>query len=255
MLKSLNKVHGRPNHRRSQRSARGLSIVELLVGMAIGLFLLAGASSMLVSSIISSRALLAEARVNQKLRTAADLITRDLRRAGYWENAMAGTTTTSTTTTPNPNSGISTGSSTVTYSLARDASAAPARTTMAEKNALNADEQFGFQLNNGAVEMQVGSGNWQAVTDPGVLTVTALGISPSVTNLDIRDSCAKACCDAVAGTCTAINVATPPGCPKISVRRYDLNLTGQSTTDSAVVRTLKTSVRVRNDATSGACPN
>lgn len=253
MLKLRNQIQGRPNHRRSRRSARGLSIVELMVGMAIGLFLLVGASSMLISSITNSRALLAEARVNQNLRSAADLITRDLRRAGYWENAMAGTTTTGSAATANPNSAISTGSSTVTYSLARDASAV--RITEAEKNTLNLDEQFGFKLEDGVVEMLVGSGNWQKLTDPGVLSVTALDITPSETPLDIRDSCAKACCDAVTGACTAVNVASPPGCPKISVRRYDLSLTGQSATDSAVVRTLKTSVRVRNDAISGACPN
>lgn len=233
------------------RYSRGLSIVELLVGVAIGLFLLAGASAMLVSSIISSRGLLAEARVNQNLRSAADLITRDLRRAGYWENAMAGTTTTGTASTANPNAGISasTGSSTITYSLARDAAAG-----RAANNTLEDDEKFAFGLSAGAIQMQVGSSTWQAVTDVNVLTMTALTITPVETSLDIRDSCAIACCDAVSGTCAAINVTVPPGCPKITVRRYDISLTGQSTTDSAVVRTLRTSVRVRNDASSGACP-
>ena len=254
MLKLRNQIQGRPNHRRSRRSARGLSIVELMVGMAIGLFLLVGASSMLISSITNSRALLAEARVNQNLRSAADLITRDLRRAGYWENAMAGTTTTGSAATANPNSAISTGSSTVTYSLARDASAV--RITEAEKNTLNLDEQFGFKLEDGVVEMLVGSGNWQKLTDPGVLSVTDFDILGTTVPIDIKESCAKTCCDSTTTpSCTSINVATPPGCPKISVRRYDLSLTGQSATDSAVVRTLKTSVRVRNDAISGACPN
>lgn len=253
MLNLLNRRRGRQNHRGSRGFSRGLSIVELLVGIAIGLFLLAGASMMFVSSITNSRGLLAEARVNQSLRATADLITRDLRRAGYWEDAMAGTTTTSTATTANPYAAISATGSTVTYNLARDASAG--RTATTDLNTLTPDEQFGFRISSGAVQMQVGLNNWQSVTDANVLTVTALAITPSETSLDIRDACAKPCCDAILGTCTAINVAVPPGCPKITVRRYDLSLTGQSTTDSAVVRTLKTSVRVRNDATSGACPN
>lgn len=255
MLNLLNRRRGRQNHRGSRNFSRGLSIVELLVGIAIGLFLLAGASMMFVSSITNSRGLLAEARVNQNLRSTADLITRDLRRAGYWENAMAGTTTTSTASTANPYAAIaaSAASSTVMYSLARDASAG--RTATTDLNTLTPDEQFGFRLSSGAVQMQVGLNNWQSVTDTNVLTVTALAITPSETSLDIRNACAKPCCDAILGTCTAINVAVPPGCPKITVRRYDLSLTGQSTTDSAVVRTLKTGVRVRNDATSGACPN
>ena len=255
MLNLLNRRRGRQNNRGSRNFSRGLSIVELLVGIAIGLFLLVGASMMFVSSITNSRGLLAEARVNQNLRSTADLITRDLRRAGYWEDAMAGTTTTSTASTANPYAAISASaaSSTVMYSLARDASAG--RTAPTDLNALTTDEQFGFRLSSGAVQMQVGLNNWQSVTDTNVLTVTALAITPSETSLDIRDACVKPCCDAISGTCTAINVAVPLGCPKITVRRYDLSLTGQSTTDSAVVRTLKTGVRVRNDATSGACPN
>jgi len=243
-----------PRPRRStKRFSRGLSIVELLVGVAIGLFLLAGASTMLVSSVTSSRSLLAEARVNQNLRAAADLITRDLRRAGFWENAMAGTTTTGTASTVNPHATItaSPGNSSITYSLARDFAAG--RTSLAEKNTLAADEQFGFRLTGGTVQMQVG--DWQAITDPTVVTVTALSITPAETNIDVRDSCSKPCCDTVTATCTAPNVASPPGCPKLSLRRYDLALTGRSTTDAAVNRTLRTSVRVRNDAPSGACPN
>ena len=62
---------------------RGLSIVELMVGIAVGMFLVAGAVTMFVGNLTSSRQLLVEARVNQDLRATVDLISRDLRRAGY----------------------------------------------------------------------------------------------------------------------------------------------------------------------------
>ena len=241
-------------HRRTSRKlSRGLSIVELLVGVAVGLFLLAGASQMLVASVTSSRSLLAEARVNQNLRAAADLITRDLRRAGFWENAMAGTRATMTASTQNPHAtiAVSATNSSITYSLARDFAAG--RTNVVDKDTVEADEKFGFRLANGTVQMQVGE--WQAITDPSVLTVTALAITPFETAVDIRDSCFKQCCDSISGTCTATNVASPPGCPKLNLRRYDLVLSGQSTKDAEVTRTLRTSVRVRNDAPAGACPN
>lgn len=254
MLNLRQQWPGRQNHCGVRRYSRGLSIVELLVGVALGLFLLAGASSMLVSNIISSRALSAESRVNQNLRNAADLISRDLRRASYWENSVAGTTTSFVLSAQNPYTTISTGGSTITYSLARDASAG--RTATTDLNTLNsADEQFGFSLNNGAIQMQVGAGNWRTITDTGTVRVTALAITPSVTDIDIRTACAKACCDVVNASCAATNVAASPGCPKITVRRFDLSLTGQSATDSAVVRTIRTSVRVRNDAPSGVCPS
>ena len=66
---------------------RGTSIVELLIGIAIGLFIAAGATLLLTSQIGDTRRLLLEAQVQQDLRAAADLMSRDLRRAGYWGNA------------------------------------------------------------------------------------------------------------------------------------------------------------------------
>ena len=72
---------------RRHRGQRGLSIVELLIGLAIGLFIVGGAIKLFVDNLTNNRRLLLETRVNQDLRAAADLIARDLRRAGYWRNA------------------------------------------------------------------------------------------------------------------------------------------------------------------------
>jgi len=87
-----------------KRPQRGLSLVELLVGATIGLFIAGGALSLFALNVSSSRQLLAEARLNQDLRSAVDLMTRDLRRAGYWGNAIQGTIAIGATavTTPNP---------------------------------------------------------------------------------------------------------------------------------------------------------
>ncbi|MES1161637.1 MAG: prepilin-type N-terminal cleavage/methylation domain-containing protein, partial [Rhizobacter sp.] len=62
----------------------GLSLIELMIGVAIALFIAVAGSTLLVGHLRENRALLLEARLTQDLRTAADLITRDLRRAGYW---------------------------------------------------------------------------------------------------------------------------------------------------------------------------
>ncbi|NJK42625.1 MAG: hypothetical protein HC937_02780 [Aquincola sp.] len=69
---------------------RGLSVVELLIGAAVGLFIVGGAIALLVNQLRDNRVLLLETRVNQDLRSAADLVARDVRRAGYWGNALAG---------------------------------------------------------------------------------------------------------------------------------------------------------------------
>lgn len=230
---------------------RGLSIVELLVGVAVGLFLVAGAASLFVANLANSRKMLVEARVNQDLRAAADLITRDLRRTGYWANAIQGTVVALAASAPPRNvyAPVTTnvGASTIEYTYAQDTN-----------NTVENTERFGFRLNAGAVDMKVAN-VWQTVTDPSVLTVTALTIAPTETPVDIRDSCAKLCCDAAgvaAAVCTAgqLNMTTPPACPTTAVRQYNLTLTGRATADSAVTRTLQTRVRLRNDLLAGACP-
>src|SRR5207249_1295282 len=86
------------------RHERGVSLIELMVSVAIGLILVAGALTLFTTNVVGSRKLTVEARVNQDLRAAADLIARDVRRAGYWANAISGTITTGTgnTTPPTP---------------------------------------------------------------------------------------------------------------------------------------------------------
>jgi type IV pilus assembly protein PilW len=217
--------------RRTAPAQRGMSLVELMVGVALGLFLVAGASTLFVSHLNNSRRLLLEARLNQDLRATADLITRDLRRAGYWGNALQGTVATGagSTTTPNPYSAVTPGVSTISYEFSRGT----------EDNTLSSNEQFAFDLNSGKIRMLTG-GTPQDVTDPDTMTVTAFTITPTETAVDIRDSCAVTC--------------TGGSCPTITVRQYDISITGQAAHDPTVTRTMQTSVRVRNDLFAGTCP-
>lgn len=225
---------------RSRRSQAGLSLTEFMVGIAVGLFVVAGAIAMLVSNLNNSRRLLVEARVNQDLRAAADVVAREVRRAGFWENAIAGTVTTATSqaTTPNPNAAVDAdaGTSTITYSIARDTASGRAATD----NNLDADEQFGFRLNSGVLEMQVSEDSWQPLTDPNIVTVNNFALTPTETVLDIRSACAKPC--------------TGTTCPTVTVRSYAITLRGTATHDNNVSRTLVERVRVRNDAMAGTCP-
>lgn len=67
---------------------RGLSLVELMVGIAVGLFVVAGAIGVVTTQLGDNRRLLLETQVQQDLRATADIITRELRRAGADSNAM-----------------------------------------------------------------------------------------------------------------------------------------------------------------------
>lgn len=230
--------------RTAGRRQRGQSLVEIMVGVAVGLFVVAGSMSVFVSSIAANRRLTVEARVNQDLRAAADIVARDLRRGGYWENAIAGTVrpANGAAVTANPNALVSAdaANSTITYSVARDTSAARCSAIPCTDNTLDNDEQSGFRLSSGVLQMLVGADNWQALTDPAVVTVNSFALTATETTIDIRDSCEKLC--------------TGSGCPTIKVRSYLLQLHGTSAADSAVSRVLQERIRVRNDVTAGTCP-
>lgn len=65
------------------RYQRGVSLIETLVGLAVGLIVLAGAITMFMSSARYNSITLSGAHLDQELRSAMSLITHDLRRAGY----------------------------------------------------------------------------------------------------------------------------------------------------------------------------
>lgn len=67
----------------SLQTQRGLSLVELMVAMTIGFFLLAGVVSLLGASKQSYRASEAMSRVQENGRYAIEFLSRDIRLAGY----------------------------------------------------------------------------------------------------------------------------------------------------------------------------
>jgi type IV pilus assembly protein PilW len=69
---------------RSARRQLGLSLIELMVAVVIGLILIGGLIQVYLSSKQSYNAQEQLARMQESGRFAMDLITRDLRRAGYW---------------------------------------------------------------------------------------------------------------------------------------------------------------------------
>lgn len=232
---------------------RGLSMIELMVGLTLGMVVVVGGISLFVSNAVTSRQLNRETRVNQDLRAAVDLIARDLRRAGYWGESLRGTIATSattSTTTPNPYRAITAGTNQIEYNFSRDTT---------EDNALGNNEQFGFRLNAGAVEMKTdGTPTWRAVTDPASLTVTSFTITPTETDVVVNNACSRICCTAadVAAAVAGCSVVTlsAGSCPTVKVRQYLVAVSGNSTTNSTITRSLSARVRARNEEFSGTCP-
>ena len=203
--------------------------------MAIGLFIAAVGATLLAANLRENRSLLLEARLMQDLRTASDLVARDLRRAGYWGSASSGIG--SNRASANPYAAMSPASSAsdaASFRYSRDAT---------ENNLVDTYEQFGFRLRRGAIELQLGAGNWQAMTDTGTLIVTTFRLTPEVWSIGLDAACATPC--AVGNACPLHQ----------DVRRFDVLISGRSVADASVTRTVRGSVRLRNDVLVGACPS
>jgi type IV pilus assembly protein PilW len=219
-----------------------MSLVELLIGITLGLFIVGAGLTMLVVHLRESRALIAQGRLMQDLRTATDLIARDLRRAGYWSDAPAGVWPRDPATRPgsvasNPYTAMAvTGTTTpvVSFRFSRDA---------VENNRVDDNEQFGYRLRDGALEMQVGAARWQAMTDITSMKVTRLDIAPTEQVLDLDGSC-QAPCPEHSTTCP----------PRQHVRSVTVTVSAQDVANATTERTVRTRVRVRNDEITGRCP-
>jgi len=215
---------------------RGLSLVELMVGIAVGLFVVAGATLLVSNQLGDNRRLLLETQIQQDLRAAADIIVRDLRRSGYWGAAESGiwhagavavSTNPYTAITPTVSGAAA---SAVTFDYSRGV----------ENGTVEAIEQSGFRLTNGVIQMRVG-GNWQPLTDDRTLRITGFQVTLNTQSLGL--SCFLPC---------PVGAANCP--PTQALREVSVLISGTAVNDGAVQRSVRSNVRLRNDVVNGACP-
>lgn len=216
-----------------QRHQRGLSLVELMVGITVGLIIVAGASVLLSTQIIENRRLIAEAQVQQDLRATADIITRELRRSGSVgaDSLMLGQIwTLDSAAEPRPNT--------------RSATLTPASGTSSTvgfnylPGVAGTDGPFGYRLDTarGVIETLLVAGGWQDLTDPATVNITRFEVE-RLDDTVIRMPCTKPCPTTGDSSCW----------PTVSVRSFEVRITAQSRALPDVVRTHRSRVRLRND--------
>lgn len=211
-----------------RRTQTGLSLVELMIGLALGLFVTAAALTAFAGQWREHRHATLAMRLQQELRSTAELIARDLRRAGHWGSPSAAA--------PNPYAAFSpaaAASDAARYAYSRDAT---------ENQSLDGTEQFGLRVRRGVLELQIGASGWQALTNTGTLVVTEFSIVPRTERISLLEHCAHPC---------------PPGVTcdvHVSVRLLALHLAARAADDPTLLRRVDTVVRLRNDDVTGACP-
>jgi prepilin peptidase dependent protein B len=223
------------------RRTKGFSLVELMVSLTIGLFLLMGLLAFLNSNLSSSRSSFENSRISQELNAVMELMVRDIRRAGY--SSSGATFTTSATAAANPFTQSAVSGSTdgginiatlgcILYSYDMPGSANGSR---------DAAERLGFKLLNGVVYAAPAAGadscgvnGWQPLTDPSITEVTALTFE----YLDASNT--------VAATQKPIVAVSGSGW-SLCTRNIKITLAGRLVKDNVATREVTQSVRVRND--------
>jgi len=219
-------------------AGRGFTLLEALAGLAIGLIVVTAATAFALGHLRDDQAAWARSRLLRELRMASDVVAHDLRRAGHWAGAAPAAWRPAASGAPPANPYAA---------LAPDAAASDAvqfsYASSAVPRPVADDERLGFRLRGGVVEMMLGAGRWQALTDAGSVVVTEFTITPTVERIPLRSLCPTAC------------PASAPECgPVQSVRSVAIVLGGRSVAHPPVERLLRSVVRLRNDVVAGACP-
>ena len=230
----------------AKRRQTGLSIVELLVGVAIGLVITAAATLLMSGQLIENRRLLTETQVQQDLRAATDIMAREMRRVGGASELA------SLRSIWYPGS-----AQVVSNYNARQLNVPSA--TAVEFEYFPGPYGPGvppigglsrFSLQSARIKTELGGGT-QDLTDANVLQVTAF--APSVAS----DSSA-----AIVLPCPNVCADTTTACwPRFQVRRGTIAVEAEALRDAAVKRAISSTVRMRNDnivffdpATNQMCP-
>ncbi|MGR9101298.1 MAG: PilW family protein [Gammaproteobacteria bacterium] len=153
---------------------RGVTLIELMVAMVIALIVMAAVSGMFITTLRSNSDAMKMMRLNQELRAVMTLMTREIRRAGYFSGNSANYPTTYGSKWPD----ISFTATGFEYVYDQN-----------ENGVYDANDDFAFRWDGSAVEMFRG-GIGTDLTDPDVVNVTSLRFNVSFVNttgIEVRD--------------------------------------------------------------------
>lgn len=214
----------------------GLSLIELMISIAVGLVVVSGVISMFVSTVKSNADNLKMTRLNQELRMVMDIMSRDIRRAGF-----RGDGATATTASPFTMGADNLAAGTVNVandciSFTYDATAL--QTPPVTSGTLEDADKFGYRRDldgavgvirsrSGAGATGCTTGTWDDLTDSASIDITLL-------RFDVNPS-------------PPIAITSGAGISR-TIRNVTITLTGQLRNSNPVInRTITETVRVGND--------
>lgn len=209
----------------------GFTLVEAMIALVINLILFAALMVMFSKNLEHNTQSINTNRLYEQLQSAMQVISSDIRRAGYWGNAKNDVGTglnNNPFVTNSADVSINGANNCILLSYDHNSDGAlPAISSTID------DERYGYRLNNGAIQARppgapfdcaASSTSWENMTDPNVITITALSFTPINTTL-----------------------TTGPAAQGVIIRSIDITITGRLVNDASVTKTLTQHVRIRND--------
>lgn len=208
----------------------GFTFTEMMVALAINAFLLSALIAIFAVNVNHYRRSLNQNRLNQQLQSAMDIMVNDIRRAGY-SGTASNDVGLDQNTNPFVAAGVDisiTGTDCILFAYDHDNNGA----LPAISNTID-DERYGFRLDNQTLQSRppgatfacnAASSNWENMTDPGFIQVTALTF-----------------------TLTTTTITVGPNTQGIAQRSVDISMTGRLSSDTTITKTLTQHVRIRND--------
>lgn len=258
------------------RRQSGVSLVELMVGIVVGLIVLLGISSVYVNSARSSRTATAANQLNQDMRAVMDIMVNDLRRAGFWSTAVTGTNPFTAAATNIRITSPAANNDCILYSYDAPFAGAP-------NGAVDTGTDFfGFRLTGGAIQTlqsttitstatvcaNINADSWSTLTDNRAIAVTRLTfdsvgsrcIAFVQASYDPSNAATFTTWTTTAGTTAACNetvnnnnaaasvtAVAAAGNNFMETRQIQITLTANSLVDTTLTRSLTETVLVRNN--------
>jgi len=207
----------------------GFTLIELLIGLTLGLMVIASTLTLYVITTRSSSDLLQSTRLNHDLETVMQIMTHDIRRAGYQGSPLS-VITKLTINNLDP--------SCLTYSY-HDGSGI---------------KHYGFKREGNSIALpqptltptNCDSNDWEKITEENVTQITDLTFS------DTESQCFNATDPnqpTSKGACTTVEPAALSGDSITKISHITISLSGTLVQDSTVTKRLDASVTVANPYT------
>lgn len=161
-------------------------MIELMISIAVGLVVVSGVIGMFVSTVTSNANNLKMTRLNQELRAVMDIVTRDIRRAGYRGDSTTATSANPFTSTVNGDDltvrTVNVANDCISFTYDSTALDSPPVTVGSVDNA----DRFGYRRslvgtvgviqgrNGGAGATDCANGTWGDLTDSDSVDITTL---------------------------------------------------------------------------------